>query len=99
MPTYAELQQQIAQLQQQAQAARSAEIAAVIGDINAKMLEYGITLADIGPGPRSFRAKVVKVAPKYANPATGETWSGRGMVPRWLRAEVSLGKDKESFRV
>lgn len=28
------------------------------------------------------------------NPATGETWSGRGRMPRWLE-----GKDIEPFRI
>ena len=24
------------------------------------------------------------LAPKYRNPETGETWSGRGKAPRWI---------------
>ncbi|KWO52150.1 hypothetical protein WM28_11820 [Burkholderia ubonensis] len=34
------------------------------------------------------------VAPKYWNPQTGQTWSGRGRQPRWL-----AGKDREQYRI
>ncbi|WP_408475216.1 H-NS family nucleoid-associated regulatory protein [Paraburkholderia strydomiana] len=27
----------------------------------------------------------VPAAPKYRNPETGETWSGRGRAPRWIK--------------
>ena len=29
----------------------------------------------------------------------GETWTGRGLVPMWLRSLIRDGKDKEFFRV
>ena len=34
----------------------------------------------------------------YRGP-NGETWSGRGLMPRWLTVLVQAGQDKESFRV
>jgi len=44
--------------------------------------------------------KGTKVAVKYRNPANpSETWSGRGQPPRWLAAQLKLGKAKESFAV
>ena len=36
------------------------------------------------------------VAPKYRGP-NGETWSGRGLMPRWLAALVAQGRSKEEF--
>lgn len=40
-----------------------------------------------------------KSAPaKYRGP-NGETWSGRGLTPRWLSALIAQGHDKESFEV
>ena len=76
--------------------ARNAETAEVIAEIKAKMLEYGITLADLG--------RVVKVgktpkavAAKYRNSVNGDTWSGRGRVPRWLRALEDAGHKREEF--
>src|SRR5262245_44767747 len=39
-----------------------------------------------------------KVAPKYKGPL-GETWSGRGMKPRWLTIALSEGKQLEDFLI
>ena len=39
-----------------------------------------------------------KVAPKYRGPG-GVTWSGRGLKPRWLTAELKKGKKLESFAI
>ena len=38
------------------------------------------------------------VAPKFRGP-NGETWSGRGLMPRWLSALVASGKTKEQFAI
>jgi len=38
------------------------------------------------------------VAAKYRGP-NGESWSGRGLMPKWLSALVSQGHSKESFSV
>lgn len=99
MATYTELQREISRLMQQAEDARKAEIRAVIADIKAKMLEYGITAADLGSSGRSLRAKGMTVAAKYRNRATGETWAGRGKMPKWLQAEVAAGRRKEDFLI
>lgn len=43
--------------------------------------------------------KAVTVAPvKYRGP-NGETWSGRGLTPRWLAAVISTGKMKDDFLI
>lgn len=36
------------------------------------------------------------VAPKYRGP-NGETWSGRGLMPKWLSALVAQGRSKQEF--
>ena len=99
MTSYTELQREIARLMQEADAARKAEVAAAVADIKAKMLEYGITVADLGSTGRSSRAKGTTVAAKYRNRATGETWTGLGKMPKWLQAEVVSGKRKEDFLI
>ena len=48
MPSLDETQKQIQALQQQAAELRNEEIRKVLGVINAAMLQYGITLADLG---------------------------------------------------
>jgi DNA-binding protein H-NS len=65
------------------------------------------TLARIGegggerakPGRGRSSLKGVKVAPKYRNPQTGETWAGRGATPRWLRALLRRGRKLEHFAI
>jgi DNA-binding protein H-NS len=37
------------------------------------------------------------VRPKYRNPETGETWSGRGSAPKWLRQLEEQGRGREEF--
>ena len=39
-----------------------------------------------------------KVAAKYRGPK-GETWSGRGSMPRWLTELLAQGKTRESFAI
>ncbi len=40
-----------------------------------------------------------KLAAKYRDPETGETWSGRGRPPRWLAAREAEGRDRKEFAV
>ncbi len=39
-----------------------------------------------------------KVAAKYRGPK-GETWSGRGSMPRWLAELVAQGRTRDSFAI
>jgi DNA-binding protein H-NS len=48
-----------------------------------------------GKGRRGGR----KVAPKYRDPKTGETWAGRGARPRWLVARLKAGKKPDDFLI
>jgi DNA-binding protein H-NS len=38
------------------------------------------------------------VAAKYRGP-NGETWSGRGLAPRWLAALIANGRSKDDFAI
>jgi len=41
-----------------------------------------------------------KVLPKYRNPENpAETWSGRGIQPRWLTAQLRSGKKVKHFLI
>jgi DNA-binding protein H-NS len=41
-----------------------------------------------------------KVAPKYRNPENpSETWTGRGLRPRWLAAALKSGKKLTDFQI
>jgi DNA-binding protein H-NS len=45
------------------------------------------------------RRQYPRVLPKYRNPQTSETWSGRGKRPRWLVAAIKSGHKIEEFRI
>jgi DNA-binding protein H-NS len=46
-----------------------------------------------------LKAPRKKIAPKYRGPATGDTWTGRGMKPRWLTNELTQGRKLEDFLI
>lgn len=106
----AALEEQAAALQNQIDNARQAERDEAMGQILALMEKHGVTVAELGGGdkgragrpPRTAKAAGTtgrKVAAKYRNPATGDTWSGRGLKPNWLKAALSSGKKIEDFAV
>jgi DNA-binding protein H-NS len=47
---------------------------------------------------KANRKAGVPVAAKYRGP-NGETWSGRGLTPKWMAALIAQGQTKESFAV
>lgn len=114
MSNLVDIQTQIEKLQKQASEIKTKEFAATVKEIQAKMQAFGITVKDIQvrkPGKPGRVAKVkapkaakasrkagVPVAARYRGP-NGETWSGRGLTPKWLAALVAQGQSKESFAV
>ena len=75
---------------------RQLEIKQAISEIKALIDTYQLTRADIFPDERARTGgkKTEKVAAKYKDPASGKTWSGRGITPKWLQ-----GKNKEDYRL
>jgi DNA-binding protein H-NS len=77
-------------------------------DLQSYKSDKGIKATKAGRGrPNSSGAnKPVKAAKKSANPVAakylgpnGETWSGRGLTPKWMAALIAQGQTKESFAV
>lgn len=95
MASYKELLAQQQALTVQIEEARKRELADAIARVRAEVAEYGLTAQDIfssrGSGKRTTGAKV---APKYRNPQTGQTWTGRGKAPKWIE-----GKDRSQFAI
>ncbi|CAB3976133.1 DNA-binding protein [Burkholderia cenocepacia] len=96
MTTYTELKAQLEALQQETEAARIAELQAVIEQVRDVVQQYGITAEDIFGRQRASRSKAAKATlpPKYRDPKTGATWSGRGKAPGWID-----GKKRERFLI
>jgi DNA-binding protein H-NS len=73
--------------------------AALLEEMKGKASELGLTLSDVFPTrrPRKAMAKA-QVQVKYRSP-DGETWSGRGHAPLWLRTLELQGHNREEYRV
>ena len=67
------------------------------------VLNRGMDVVAQSGDPRSVngkpRRRYPRVLPKYRNPQTSETWSGRGKRPRWLVAAMKSGRKIEDFRI
>ncbi len=90
MTSYKTFQAELERLHQESERTRRAEKRDALNRILALVAEYRIELEDLGFGPDVRE----KVAPKYRDPETGATWSGRGREPLWLR-----GKDRAKFGI
>jgi DNA-binding protein H-NS len=73
--------------------------AALLEEMRGKASELGLTLNEVFPTRRQ-RKNMAKasVQVKYRSP-DGETWSGRGHVPLWLRQLELQGRKREEFAV
>jgi DNA-binding protein H-NS len=76
------------------EAAREKELASTIEHIKAQIAEYGITAEELGfSSRRTASRKTGDLPPKYRDPKTGKTWTGRGRAPAWI------GKRREKFLI
>lgn len=101
MATLKELLERKAEIEKQIDDAARNERAAAIAKVKALMAEHGLSVADLGSrgSARLPRGAGSKVAAKYRNAATGQTWSGRGLRPNWLKDALASGRKLEDFAV
>lgn len=102
MATLNELLAQRTQLEAQIAQMQSTARADAIAQIKALMADHGLTAADLTEGGGRKAEKTKKsstVAAKYKNQATGDSWSGRGLQPRWLKAAIAGGVKLDDFKV
>lgn len=94
MPSYKELLEQREQLENQIKEVRSKELADAIEKVRSMVAEFSLSEEDVFPPARGKRQGTSgsKVAPKYKNPQTGETWTGRGKAPKWIAKEDDRAK-------
>lgn len=68
--------------------------------MRAEAAASGLSLDEImgrGPGGRRKRSDAgVKLKPKYVGP-NGETYTGRGPTPRWLKALEAKGHNRDRY--
>ena len=101
MATLAEIQDQIHRLQQEAEQLRKNEIASAIAEIKSKIVQYGLSARDLGLDASARRGRSAHGRDGTANARfigpNGQTWSGFGRQPQWLRDALAAGKSKHDF--
>jgi DNA-binding protein H-NS len=105
MANLAELLAQKAELEKAISTLQSQERANAIARVRELMVGHGLTVADLSAGagtvasgsPKS--ATSAKVEAKYRDDVSGNTWSGRGLKPKWLTAALAAGKKIEDFAI
>lgn len=97
------------------EAARDNKKARAVGKVRALMKKLGVSMADMstaapakgrrGPAKASAprkagaRKSTGKVAPKFQDPVSGSTWTGRGRAPVWLDQYLKQGRKREEFAI
>jgi DNA-binding protein H-NS len=102
--TVATLQELLARresLEREIEETKNRDRADAIAKVRALMSQYGLTIADLSAKGARTSSKPGKtgnkVAPKYRNAETGDTWSGRGLQPKWLKAALASGRKLSDF--
>ncbi len=109
MSTYRDVKAQINKLEKQAADLLKKEVAEFVSKARSLILEYGLTAADLGltgkPAKSTAKLKKTKVAvkrvgvPKYRDPASGKTWTGKGKAPGWINEGLARGQSKDDFLI
>lgn len=100
--SYKQIQKQIEALQRQAEKLREQEVKGVVERIRVAIAHYGLTADQLGFGATSdsAKAKVKRSSPvrsaKYSD-GQGNSWSGMGKRPYWLRDALNAGRKLEEF--
>ena len=103
MSSYKDLLKQREELERQISDARKRETTDAVSQVRSMIADFGLTPQDIFPagggknrasGPAPGTRTGAKVAPKYRNPETGATWTGRGKAPKWID-----GKERSKFAI
>jgi DNA-binding protein H-NS len=96
MTTLAELIKQKEALEAQITNTRQTELADAISKVKALVAEHGLTQKDVFGGFKGSKKSKGggKVAAKYRDPSSGQTWTGRGKAPKWID-----GQDRSRFQI
>lgn len=109
----AELERQIAHTQRSERADAIAQVRMLmsqygltLADIGSKTIAGPKSTKAAAAAPPAVKTrksskgkKTGKVAPKYRDASTGQTWSGRGLQPNWLKAALATGRGIAEFKL
>lgn len=105
--TLRRLTAELTELNAKIDAARAAELEQAVATCREIIDLYGLSAFDLGliktqqireskRHSKTFKPQAPRAAtpPKYRDPATGKTWSGRGSMPVWM-----AGEDRDTFLI
>lgn len=100
MSNLTDIQKQITELQAQVQAIKTSEFNEKLAMIKEIMTTYGITIEHLqNQFDKAGKTKSKTPAPAKFTGPNGESWTGRGLMPRWLKALVDEGHAKEEYLI
>lgn len=91
MPSYRELLAQKKELDQRIEEVRQQDSKEALARIEQLIATFGFTVHQVFPLPQQSKKKV---ADKYYDPDSGQSWSGRGRPPQWIE-----GKDRSEYEI
>jgi DNA-binding protein H-NS len=107
--TVADLEKVIAAAEEQREARRESGKRELVEEFRAKAEALGLSLDELlGRSAATGRpegkarqprggAQAATARVKYRNPETGETWSGRGRMPKWMALAEQQGRSRDEF--
>ena len=102
MSNLQELLAQKAELERKIQETQKNERASAIAKIRSLMAEFGLSVEDLSgksaPVSKKSGTETRKAPVKFKDNA-GNTWSGRGLKPKWLQQALASGKQLADFAV
>lgn len=112
MQNFSDLQQKlneaeahVNELRKQMDAHRKNERTQAIAAAKELIMSHDLSAADLGFSGKAAAKRTTtgdkrnSVAPKYQDPDSGKTWTGRGKTPAWLSTQVASGRDKQEFLI
>ncbi len=99
-----EFEAKLSELRKQQDEERKGERTKAIAAVKDLIKTHDLTALDLGFSGKGSAKRVSGdkrnvVAPKYQDPASGKTWTGRGKSPAWLSAELAAGREKQEFLI
>lgn len=95
-----QIQQQIADLQKKAQELQQQKKSEVLEEVRAKIKSYGLTAKECGFGATEKAVEDKRSQPVAIKYKDGEnTWTGRGMKPKWVVKYLEGGGKLEDLLV
>ena len=99
-----EFEAKLSELRKQQDEERKGERTEAITAAKELIKNHDLSAAELGFSGKGAAKRVTGdkrnvVAPKYQDPTSGKTWTGRGKSPGWLSAELAAGREKQEFLI